>query len=270
MQIREKLANGAAFIRAINWKTLPADLKGALGRARVMLVSAWPDIRDAARRTPAYLRLIPGRIQSFILSLGLPENGSLRRMTLLRGGAIAFAVVCILGAQNPFGMLVPVIGVDMPVRDSRQTVKVSAYSSQAAGLVTFERRVQWTATTEENVERIAHLLADTSAIREQTAEVDNLPDYGFAIRKVWLWQSDVCIVDLRSSTLADETEAFLRNRNKDELKPRSTYLDAYFQGLTQSILSAVPACKSIQYLLDGKRESIKDMKFDLAQVRARS
>lgn len=270
MQIREKLASLAAQIRAFDWKNLPAASRELLMRARTSAVAAWPAVRDAARKAPAAARRVPGRIQSFILSLGQPENGALRRMTLLRGLAIAFAAVCILGAQNPFGMLVPLLGVDMPVRDSRQTVKVSAYSSQSNGLVTFERRVQWSATTEENVERIAHLLADTSAIREQTAEVDNLPDYGYAIRKVWLWQNDACIVDLRAKTLADETDSFLRNRNKDEIKPRATYMDAYFQGLTQSILSAVPACKSVQYLLDGKRESVKEMKFDLSQPRTRA
>ena len=95
---------------------------------RKTVVSKWPAFVESVKRLPSVLRPLPGRIQSFFFSLGLPENGALRRMTLLRGLAIAFAGVCILGSQNPFGMLVPVLGVDMPVRDSRQTVTVTGYS----------------------------------------------------------------------------------------------------------------------------------------------
>lgn len=270
MQIRQKLADSFAQLRSFDWKTLPAVLANLVRDTRKTVVSKWPAFVESVKRLPSVLRPLPGRIQSFFFSLGLPENGALRRMTLLRGLAIAFAGVCILGSQNPFGMLVPVLGVDMPVRDSRQTVTVTGYSSLTNGLVTFERRIQWSATPEENVERIAHLLVDTSAIREKAAQIDNLPNYGYAIRKVWRWQNDTCYVDLRSETLTEEADIFLRNRNKEEIKPRPAYLDAFFQGLTQSVLVSLPACKSVQYLIDGKRESIKEMKFDLSQSHARS
>lgn len=270
MQIRQKVAELFARLRQFDWKTLPALLGNAFRDARASIVSRWPAILAAIKNLPSTLRPLPGRFQSFILSLGQPENGALRRMTLLRGLAIAFAGVCILGAQNPFGMLIPVLGVDMPVRDSRQTVTVMGYSSVTNGLVSFERRIQWSATPEENVERIAHLLVDTSAIREKAAQIDNLPNYGYAIRKVWRWQNDTCFIDLRSETLTEEADIFLRNRNKDEIKPRPAYLDAFFQGLTQSVLVSLPACKSVQYLIDGRREAVKDMKFDLSRTHTRS
>lgn len=266
MQIREKLANLQSRARSFDWKSVPGILKTQAMRLRDLWPSIWSALRYSA---PAYVRKLPGRIQDFILSLGRTENGALRRMTLLRGVALAFAAVCILGAQNPFGMLIPVIGIDMPVRDARQTIQVTGYSSQTNGLVSFERRIQWSSTPEENVERVAHLLVDTSAIRERAAQIDNLPDYGYAIRKVWRWQNDVCIIDLRSQSLTEEADTFLRNRNKDEIKPRAAYLDAYFSGFTESVLNAVPECKSVQYLIDGKRENIKDMKFDLSQIRSR-
>jgi hypothetical protein len=269
MPIRRKLDHLRAQVRTFDWKGLPARFKAQALQMKAGVPALWSRLLGQAKQILPFLRQLPARIQIFILSLGKTENGALRRMTLLRGAAIAFAAVCILGGQNPFGMLVPVLGVDMPVRDSRETIKVMGYSSQANGLVTFERRIQWSATPEENVERIAHLLVDTSAIRERAAQIDTLPDYGYAIRKVWRWQNDTCIVDLRSQTLTEEADTFLRNRNKDEVKPRASYLDAYFMGLTQSVLAALPACKSVQYLLDGKREGIKDMKFDLTQTHSR-
>lgn len=255
-------------LKGVNWRSLLAGLRARVARTPELLRALKPRAVAFFQSIPARVRAFPGQLRDLVARFQDPENGEFRRMSILKAIAFLFLAVCILGAQNPFGMLVPIFGIDMPVRDSRVTVKVSAYSSQAKGLVTFERRVAFAPTTEESVEQVAHLLVDTSAIQERAAQIDNLPDYGFAIRKVWVWQNS-CWIDLRSETLLEETEAFTRNRNKDDLKPVAAYYDAYFSGLTTSVLYTVPACQSIQYLVDGRRPSIKDMKFDLAQVHRR-
>ncbi|MBL8019943.1 MAG: hypothetical protein JNM27_09775 [Leptospirales bacterium] len=227
--------------------------------------STGPRLKDLLKRLPDFLRSIPATIRSFFDALAQPENGKMRMMTVLWSIVLVFVSVCVLGKVNPFQSIIPILGIHLPVRDSRLPVQLKAYSFESKTLQTVNRRLPTDGTPDRNVMRIAIALSETAGIQETSAAVENMPDYGFSLKRVWVLKEGGCIIDLRSSTLQSETEAFLKNRDVKDRKPQAFYMDAYFQSLTASIFSAKTGCTSVQYLVDGKPSSIKDMTFDLSK-----
>ncbi|MCE9596483.1 MAG: hypothetical protein K8S54_00815 [Spirochaetia bacterium] len=244
----------AKIIQAI--KNGPATL---VATAREIL----PRLIAFLRRIPAMLRAVPGQIGSFFSALAAPENGRMRMMTVLWSIVICFVSVCILGKVNPFQSIIPVLGIHLPVRDSRIPVELKAYSFESKTLQSVMRRLPTDGMPDRNVMRIALALSETAGIQETSAVVENMPDYGFSLKRVWVLKEGGCLIDLRSSTLLAETEIFLKNRDQKDRKPQAYYMDAYFQSLTASIFSAKTGCKNVSYLVDGSSGKIKDMTFDL-------
>lgn len=241
-------------------------IKNAPATVLAFAKSQGPRLREFARRLPDLLRSIPAAIRSFFDALALPENGRMRMMTVLWSIVICFVSVCILGKINPFQTLIPVLGIHFPVRDARVPVQLKAYSFESRTLQDVNRRLPTDGGPDRNVMRIAIALSETAGIQETAATVENMPDYGFSVKRVWVLKEGGCLIDLRSATLRSETEAFLKNRDLKDRKSQAYYMDAYFQSLTASIFTAKTGCTNVRYLIDGTSAAVKDMTYDLQKT----
>ncbi|HMU82079.1 MAG TPA: hypothetical protein PKE49_15135 [Leptospiraceae bacterium] len=222
---------------------------------------SWPVIQSEARALPARLKAVPGHVVGFFAKLASVDGGPLRKLTFLWCFALGFSAVCILGRTNPFALLIPVWGVTRPASDSRSAVSLRMFPAEGDAIISVTRKLRLNDSLEHNLEALARTVSETAGIHDTSAPVANLPDYAFAIRKVWVTKEKSCILDFRSETLRVETEQYTRNRTK--IGEKAVLLDRYFQSLTESIFASAIGCKSVRYLLDGKVDQVKEMKFDL-------
>ncbi len=261
MSIAEKIQELKARAPELRQKVIPWA-RGVPAQLRNFAVQARPLIIQQARALPDRIRRVPGHIRRFSAALASREGGQLRRLTLLWSGALTFTAVCILGKTNPFSMLVPLWGIHLPPADPRAVIDLKMFPPEGGTIMNVKRKIALSKSVENNVGSIARTVSESAGIQEATIPVANLPDYAFAIRKVWV-KDGACILDLRPDTISVETAAFMKNRTNERAIPRPLLLDMYFQSLTESLFSSKVGCASVRYLINGSVDQIPEMKYDL-------
>lgn len=277
------------FLRALPgrlrrfWNDLPAhitrlrhDLPVHARRLRAEL----PDRLRAVRNWFVTLYLsLPARFQrartAFVGYLrDLAEKPDTRYRTVLGALGIVFVALFSLASINPFTLLVPGLYYYPPMPAGTNQITLHGISQRTGEIIRVKRLVDLDEDRplEERALQIAHAVSRPLELSENRAakryeDLEPLPPLALSVRKIWyLSEKKQLILDLRRETLLEETRLFLQERGNDSVR-RYYLLDGYFGALTPSLFAALPEVKSVQYLLDGRTESLEGMRYDLALTR---
>ncbi len=273
-----------------HWRNRASEsLRTALNRAkqvrredlRSSAVELGRSAADYARRTPGALRSAalntPANFRSAITALkayfqSLAVNPDTRYHTVLWSIVVVFVGFFGLAGSSPYNLLIPFVGFEHPSRDGREVVQIYGANRSGQGLVPMERPFYRDGDAEGELRRLATLIALPQEVGVQDrslaySDVEPLPDFGQAIRKIWRLPAGGktrVIVDLRRETIEQELAEFLLSR-RDAAEQRLLFMDEFFTAYTASIFRYSADASSVEFLLDGKRESIEGMRFDLAK-----
>lgn len=221
-----------------------------------------------------FLKRLTGIIARLLVAYwkSLHEHAQTRFLTMAWSFVIVFGALMILSGSNPFRLLIPGLTFPWPVRDARVPVRIFQIPRGSETPTPVERRLLIEPSVERNAERVAVAISTLAEAEDDrsTLIVEPLPDIGFALRKAW-YRADrgELILDFRKRTIQEEVDRFFRGRTDAGKKERGKILDLYFTALTQSIFSALPAPKTIIFLIDGQNASIEDMSFKLTEKKSR-
>lgn len=214
---------------------------------------------------------VTGRLLTAYWS-SLHEHAQTRFLTMAWSFVIVFAALMILSGSNPFRLLIPGLTFRWPVQDARVPVRIFQVPRGTDAPVAMERRLLIEPSVERNAERVAVAISTMEEAEDDRSTIilEPLPDFGFALRKAWYREDrGELILDFRKRTIQEEIERFFRGRTDAGKKERGRILDLYFTALTQSIFSALPAPKTITYLVDGQNSPIEDMSYKLTEKKSR-
>lgn len=252
----------------------PEDVRdgaAALGRNAVHYARRTPDaLRSAAQNAPGNFRRAVAWVKAYFQRLATEPDT--RYHTVLWSIVVVFVGFFGLAGSSPYNLLIPFLGFEHPSRDGREVVRIYGANRSGQGLVAMERPFYRDGDAESELRRLATLIALPQEVGVQDralaySDVEPLPDFGQAIRKIWRLPSGGktrVIVDLRRETIEQELAEFLLSR-RDAAEQRLLFMDEFFAAYTASIFRYSADAASVEYLLDGKRESIAGMRFDLAK-----
>jgi len=216
------------------------------------------------------LRQLPGALFEFALRLNA-EPG-LRFRTAAWSFGVIFAGLFVLTGLNPFALLAPFLGYEPPRQDNRRLVRLYGAEAGAGQATPAPRLLYLGGDLEKDIRRLAAATGRPLEITQKSGadyqELESLPEFHQAIRKIWFLDESNqgrLLIDLRGATLDRELERFLEGRSDANEDSERFYQDAYFSALTASIFRLSPDVASVEYLIDGRRRSRTDMRFDLSK-----
>lgn len=265
----EYIQKGLIALRAYPWRELPR-------RARLAMPAVWQRARNSPQAIWRQILLLPQRFRSARSALlefhaRLQNDGQLRFRSILWSVAVVFLAGVVLVGQNPWGLTIPLLGFSPPRAELRREFVVFAASRNSGKPAETSRLFLPSGDLELDLRRAASLICHPGELSADAsgaiADVEPLPDLGIAIRKIWLRESGGkrrLIIDMREETLETEVRGFLSSR-RDEQRTRQYFLDAFFAAYTATIFRLQNQADSVEYLIEGRRRTLSDMKFDLSK-----
>jgi hypothetical protein len=221
-----------------------------------------------------FIHSLRGRVGDYFSLLMV--SAKIRFLTFSWSVVIIFVGIDLLASINPLSMLIPGMMLPYPVRDQRSSVRMLVISRLGGGATWIQAKILTEETDEETLtRRIMFALSKpdlyldmASLIQGEYRDLQRLPEFGYAVKKIWFKNDKgdgVLIIDLSETGLRDIARSFIARSGAPESSDVS-YFDAYFKGLTETILDIKGPIKKILYLTDGESRSLEGMKFDFGNI----
>lgn len=197
-----------------------------------------------------------------------------RWLIVLWSYCIIFVGISILSVSNPFRLFLPAVVFPLPVEDARTEVELYSISNTTGKPISVTRKIYLDkADVEKSVRRISFEVGRLPEFdgfgADEYREIAVLPEFAYALRNVWL-RNDAgkyrLILDLRSESLQNEMNKFLKEHSVQDFQEQMSYFDGYFQVLTMSLFRVHRDIQKISFRIDGRRDRWPGMSFDLSRV----
>ncbi len=202
--------------------------------------------------------------------------------------AILFISFSILSQLNPFYLLIPNHIIPFPIWDIREKYSFYGITGEEERLLSIKRPYRFSADPEVRMRQIAYVIATPPGIQEErsaeSSYLRSLPHFGTAIGKVWLFQSDLLIIDLNGSALEKEWQLFSQRtvwQNSEQVSAAASakifgeeadldreggrFLDLFFGAFIASVFAIETDVDAILFLVDGQKRAIPAMQVDLSK-----